>query len=163
MAIGPFRVILDTNIVVRGLLNPQSDSGRILLACEDRRIIAILSGPLLVEYRYVLADAALVRRYPELEPNKVKTALERLAYVGEVLKPVRMRFHFPRDPGDEKLLVLAIAGRATHVITTDRDLLDLPTGRGEASRRFRQRLPGVVVVRPEQFVRDYGADLGIER
>ncbi len=163
MPVSPFRVILDTNIVVRGLLNPRSDSGRILLACEDRSIVAVLSRQLLAEYRYVLADPPLVRRYPELEPKKVRTAIERLAYLGDVLRTVRTRFEYPRDPGDEKLIELAIAGQATHLITTDRDLLDLPAGRGDASHRFRQRRRGLQVVGPEQFVARHGAGLKIER
>ena len=163
MPILPFRVILDTNIIVRGLINRRSDSGRILLACEDRRIVALLSRALLAEYRYVLADADLVARYPELEPKKVEIALERLAYVADVLKTVQARFHYPRDPGDEKLLGLAIAGGATHLITTDRDFLDLPAGRGDAARRFRQRLPQLAVLLPEDFIHRHGTELAIER
>jgi uncharacterized protein len=157
------RIVLDTNILVRGLLNRLCDSGRILRACEERRIVALLSKPLLREYRFILNDPDLVARYPELEAIKVKTAVERLMYVGSVLRTVRAQFDYPRDRKDEKLITLAIAGRATHLITTDCDLLDLPHGGGDAGKRFRQRLPNIEVLPPEQFVEKYGRELGIER
>lgn len=163
MPLLPQRVVLDTNILVRGLINRRCDSGRILHACEKRRIVALLSKALLSEYRFILNDPDLVTRYPELEATKVKTAVERLMYVGEVLPIVRARFEYFRDQKDEKLIALAISGQATHLITTDRDLLDLPQGSDEATKRFRQRLPNIEVLSPDQFVGRYGQELGIER
>jgi putative PIN family toxin of toxin-antitoxin system len=159
----PQRVVLDTNILVRGLINRRCDSGRILRACEERKIIVLLSVALISEYRFILNESNLKARYPELETDKVKTAIERLMYVGEVLRTVRARFEFFRDRKDEKLITLAIAGQATHLITTDHDLLDLPSGVNDAAKRFRQRLPAIEVLMPDQFVRHYGRELGIER
>ncbi len=163
MPTAPFRVVLDTNILVRGLINSASDSGQILKACEDRQVVALLSKPLLSEYFFILSDPALVERYPILEAAKIKTAIERLTYVGDLLRAIRVRFPFPRDPKDEKLICLAIAGRATHLITTDRDLLDLSAGRDVSANRFRQRLPGLAILTPDQFVERYGRLLRIER
>ena len=107
----PQRIVLDTNILVRGLINGRCDSGRILWACEQRRVVAILSKPLISEYRFILNDADLMARYPELDAKKVKTAIERLMYVGDVLRTVRARFEYFRDRKDEKLIALAIAGQ----------------------------------------------------
>ncbi len=163
MPILPYRIVLDTNILVRGLLDRRCDSGRILHACEERRVVALLSRAVLSEYRFILNDPDLVARYPELEATKVKTAVERLMYVGEILRTVRARFEYFRDKKDEKLIALAIAGRATHLITTDHDLLDLPQGHDDAARRFRQRLANTAVLSSDQFVEEYGRDLGIER
>jgi putative PIN family toxin of toxin-antitoxin system len=159
----PLRIVLDTNILVRELINRRSDSGRILHACENRRAVALLSRELLLEYNFILHDSGVVTRYPELETSRVKTAIERLIYVGDFLRTVSIRFEFSRDRKDEKLITLAIAGQATHLITTDRDLLDLPHGHGEAAKRFRQRLPNIEVLRPDVFVRTYGRNLDIER
>jgi len=155
------RVVLDTNILVRALINHRSDSGRLLHACERRRVIILLSRALLSEYRYVLNAPILTARYPELKANKVKTAIERLMYVGDILRDIHTRFDFPRDRKDEKLLTLAIAGRATDLVTTDHDLLDLPHGKDDAARRFRQRLADIAILSPDQFVRRHGQELGI--
>jgi len=123
----------------------------------------VLSRSVLSEYRFILNDPELVARHPELEPIKAKTAIERLMYVGDLLRTVQARFEFVRDKKDEKLIALAIEGQADYFITTDNDLLDLPHGRDDAATRFRQRLPNIEALRPEEFVVRYGRKLGIER
>jgi len=124
----------------------------VLAFCDQRLVIPLISGAVLSEYRTVMGDPDVLARYPELSPTKVETVLTRLTYVGDVIRHKRVRFTFPRDPKDAKFIELAIAGGATAIVTCDRDFLDLPTGRDEASKRFRQRLPMIQVVRPEAFV-----------
>ena len=140
------RVVLDTNILVRGLLDRRCDSGRILSACESRRIVPLLNKALLSEYRTILGDKDLVARYPQLNAATVKTAIERLMYFGDVSSTAHVRFDFERDKEDEKLIVLAIVGRASHLITTDTDLLDIQHGHDGAATRFRRRLPMTLVL-----------------
>lgn len=47
------RVVLDTNVVIRGLANPGSIAGKILQLCEQRTLVLLLSLPVLF-----LADIA---------------------------------------------------------------------------------------------------------
>jgi predicted nucleic acid-binding protein len=82
-------------------------------------------------------------------------ALHRFRYVADEFTTGRVKFAFPRDPKDAMFVELAIAGGATHVVTLDPDLLSLPRGRTEASKRFRQRLRGVEVLRPGPFLDRY--------
>jgi putative PIN family toxin of toxin-antitoxin system len=123
------RVVLDTNVVLRGLLNEKSASGRILAVGESRRIVPVLSRELMAEYRAILNDPEVVGRYARLEARRVKVALERLAYVADIGRQRGRRFVFDRDPKDSKLIDLAISGAATHRLSTDADLLDLGMGR----------------------------------
>jgi uncharacterized protein len=153
----PPRVVLDTNVLIRGLINSRSPSGRILRACEQRRVIPLLSKAVLAEYRAVLTYREVVERYPELEDRRIRIVLERLTYVGDVIGLVK-RFSFPRDPKDAKFIELCIAGSATHLVTTDKDLLDLARGRGEAAKRLRQRLPGLAVMPPDEVVVLFGIE-----
>lgn len=67
-----------------------------------------------------------------------------------------VEFVFPRDPKDAALIELAIAGRASHIISTDDDLLALMKGLDDAAKRFRQRLPNASIVTPEEFARSFG-------
>lgn len=150
------RAVLDTNIVVRGFINPQSSSGRILRGCEDRRVLPLLSGEVLSEYRSTLRHPSIVERYPQLTRPEIDVSLERLLYVSDFYRQTNVRFAFPRDPKDAPLVELAIAGRATHLISVDNDLLALVKGRDDASRRFRQRLPGISVLKPEDYLRLHG-------
>jgi len=146
------RVVLDTNVLLRGLLNNRSAAGKVLEAVEVRRVLLLLSKPLMAEYRAVLSDSAVVDRFPDLTQERVEVALRRLRYFGEYLASVRTRFEFERDPRDEKLIELAIAAKATDIVSTDNDLLSLPTGHGDACKRFRQRLPNLRVLQPGEFL-----------
>ena len=156
------RLVIDTNTLLRAMLNMQSLSGLVVNACDQRRALVVLSKPVLTEYRNVLTDPEIVERYPELTARKVEVALRRLAYVGDVVRSGACQFAFPRDPKDAKFIELAIAGDATHIITLDHDLLSLRTDHADAGKRFRQRLPGVSVVQPGEFIRLYGREIGIE-
>lgn len=59
MAAHPFRVVLDTNILLRGLLNMRSASGRVVEACDSRVVVLLLSKPVISEYRAVLTAPQL--------------------------------------------------------------------------------------------------------
>ena len=148
----PFRVVLDTNILLRGLLNMRSASGGVLDACDRRSVVLLLSKPVIAEYREVLTYPAIVERYPELDFEKVEIALRRLRYVGDVVRRVKSRFDYQRDPKDAKFIELAIAGRATHIVSGDKDLLWLASGHGEVANRFRQRAPSTQVMNAATFL-----------
>jgi putative PIN family toxin of toxin-antitoxin system len=156
-----FRLVLDTNVLVRAFINRASDSGELLHACERRRVVPLLSTAVLREYRLILRDPMLCLRYPQLSKPDVAVALERLIYVSDVYRRVRAKFEFPRDPKDSQLIELAIVGNATHLITSDDDLIALPQGRTDASNRFRQRLPRIQIVKPFDFVRQHRGELGL--
>jgi putative PIN family toxin of toxin-antitoxin system len=66
-----YRLVLDTNVVVRGFINLNSISGRIITRCQMRRIIPLLSSAVLEEYRQVLTHPALLERYPELRRQDI--------------------------------------------------------------------------------------------
>ena len=147
-----FRVVLDTNILLRGLLDMRSASGRVTKACDQRIVLLLLSKPVFTEYRAILTEPAIVERYPELTAEKVEIALRRFRYVGELMRTIKASFDYPRDPKDEKFIELAIAGDATHIVSADKDLLSLAHGHGEAARRFRQRAPSTQVLDAKNFL-----------
>jgi len=144
---------------LRGLFNNSSAAGKVLEAVEARRVVLLLSKPLMAEYRAVLSDSAVLERFPDLTEECVEVALRRLRYFGEYLANVRTRFEFERDPRDEKLIELAIAARATDILSTVNDLLSLAIGHNDACRRFRQRLPNVRVLRPGEFLNMHTTEL----
>jgi putative PIN family toxin of toxin-antitoxin system len=156
---GPsFRVVLDTNTLLRGLVSGDSAAAAVLRAAERRLFVPLLSKPVLDEYRAVLADAALVARFPEITARLVEVTLRRLRFVGDYVRTPGITFRYARDPGDQKFIELAIALGASHIVTADKDLLSLSTGRGDAARRFRARLPTVRVLPAEQFANELPAE-----
>jgi uncharacterized protein len=148
------RIIIDTNVVLRGLTRTTSIPGMILDACSQRKIILLLSKSVLAEYRAVLYDPVLSQRFA-IKPAEVELALRHLHYVAEVIERKPRRFLFPRDPQDARFIELAIAGDATHLITNNADLLALSTSHTDAGKRFRQRLPRTQALHPGDFMRAF--------
>lgn len=87
--------------------------------------------------------------------------LHRLRYLADAFETARVKFRFDRDPNDAMFLELAIAGDATHIITLDTDLLSLPTSHTDDGKRFRQRLHRTAIIRPGEFVVQYGSVLSL--
>ncbi len=107
----------------------------------------------MLEYLAILSDKAVTSRSREITPESVALVLNRLRYISEYFPQVQTRFRFERDRKDERFIELAIEGRATHIITADKDLLSLTSSHSEPARRFRQRLPRTRILKPEEFVR----------
>jgi putative PIN family toxin of toxin-antitoxin system len=156
-----FRIVIDTNALLRSFVAGASPSAKIRRAAEKRLIVPLLSKPVVDEYRAVLSDGQLRAKFPQITTEVVEIAIRRLRFVSDYLQSPAVDFEFVRDPRDQKFIELAIGLRATHILSFDNDLLSLPKGASDAGRRFRQRLPGVEVMDAGSFLRAYGAELGI--
>ena len=161
VSIVPPRVVLDTNVMLRGFASDTSVAARLIEAAESRRFITLLSKPVLNEYVTILTDPDLHKRLPSLSHSRIELALRRLRFVGDYQQPVKARFLFPRDRRDEKFLELCISGQATHLLTHDNDLLSLPGAHSDAAKRLRQRSPSLQIMMPAIFVDNYRQALGI--
>ncbi len=149
------RVVLDTNTVLRGVVSETSASARLLDACRERRVLLLLSKGVVREYLQVLSSEEILALRPGLTVENVETLLGRLRYRAESFWTPSIEFVFDRDPRDAMFIELAIAGRATHIISHDKDLLSLPASRSDAGRRFRQRLPSATILNAADFVAQY--------
>ncbi|HZZ41994.1 MAG TPA: putative toxin-antitoxin system toxin component, PIN family [Tepidisphaeraceae bacterium] len=156
-----FRLILDTNVILRGLVNIRSASGRIMDAADQNMAALLLNKQILAEYKAVLSDPEIIQKFPELTPEKVEIALRRFRYRGEYLRKVKSTFKYPRDPLDEKFIDLAIAGQATHLVTSDKDLLSLSSGHTDAAKWVRRRLPQLKILEPLSLINNDGRIIGI--
>ena len=152
--------MLDTNVLLAGLVSKSSASQKVVDSLAARKAIVLLSTPVLAEYRAVLLHPATLERFENLTRRRIEQALHRLRYIGDEYRVVRASFEFPRDPCDAMFVELAIAGKATHLITMDGDLLSLPTARTDAGKRFRQRLPRLTVQTPQAFIERWGKSFG---
>jgi len=161
VARGHFRIVLDTNTLLRGLVSATSAAAKVRRGAEGRLFIPLLSKPVLDEYRAVLGSDAMVSKFPGLTPELVEVTARRLRFVSDYIRSPKVAFEYRRDPCDQKFIELAIALEATHLISADKDLLSLPSSRTEAGRRFRQRLPHIEVLSAGQFVKEYAEELGL--
>ena len=133
LALAPLRVVLDTNILVGAAYAEGSASRRIVEACLNGDLIAVLSPALRREYEQILRQAVRVRGFND--------ELRRLLDQAEIVEPQQTPRVVPDDPEDDKLVAVAVAAGAAALITNDRHLLTLdPHG-------------PVRIVRPAEFVR----------
>ena len=116
-------VVLDTNVVLGFYLSrsPGSPNGRVFRLWRDRRKFQlILSRELVNEYLEVLGRL-------NVAPEKITRLAERLKLRNTItLVNLGARPKASRDPEDNFLLATAVAGKASFLVTNDRDLLDIP-------------------------------------
>jgi putative PIN family toxin of toxin-antitoxin system len=118
------RVVLDANVVVSGLLQPRGPSGRIVAAVVERSVQAVVSRAILDEYRRALGYPKIRRRLAAA-PDVVAAWVDAFTLLAEVVPGERRVAVVAADPEDDKYLGAALEGRATHVVSGDRHLLDI--------------------------------------
>jgi uncharacterized protein len=121
------RVVFDTMVFVRCLLNPRSLWGRLVIHYGHAYEL-VLSQPVLTEILEVIERPEVKAKYrflDEFGPQQLLTLLQdvEVVTVGDI--PTASR-----DPKDNKFLATATAGRAAYLVSEDRDLLDLETYEG---------------------------------
>lgn len=123
------RVVFDTVVFVRCLINPTGLWGRLVF---DRAAdyALVLSLPILAEVLEVLQRPDLTRKYRGLAGRDVQAILSLVATAErvELIDIPRVS----RDPNDDKFLATAKAAGADYLVTEDQDLLVL--GRHEDVR-----------------------------
>ena len=132
------RVLFDTVVLVRGLINPGSPWGRLLFE-QASGYTWIVSPQIVDEYLEVLRRPRLVRKYRDVETRNLAAMLDLIA-TAIVVQPTAIPA-VCRDPEDDKFLAAAKAGRARFIVTEDMDLLDLSC------------YEGIQIVRAEAFLR----------
>ena len=98
------RLVIDTNVFVSGLLNPNGPPGQILDHVVHGRVIAVYSRPILDEYAIVLA-----RKKFSFNPDDIDSLIELLVTEGWPVRTVpRVDLPFP-DPSDQPFYECAAA------------------------------------------------------
>lgn len=114
------RAVVDTNVWVSALLNPEGYPGRVLNAFRDERFDLVISEPLLAELSEVLTRPRLAARYrlTQSASRDLVSLLRRRAH----LVSVRGTVQICRDPDDDVVIETALRGRADVLVTRDDDL-----------------------------------------
>lgn len=119
--------VIDTNVVVAGLLASRSDSpvARILDGMLGAAFAFVLSEPLLAEYRAVLLRPHL-RKLHDLSEAEIDTVLQELARHAIVLNAPAQTTLLAPDPGDQFLWNLLASRADLWLVTGDKRLLNSP-------------------------------------
>jgi putative PIN family toxin of toxin-antitoxin system len=129
------RIVLDTDVVVSGLLHSEGNPGRVLAlalagavqVCHDPRIVA--------EYAEVLARPRF-----QFSPERVREVLAKLEQDGVSIPASDQPLGLP-DADDEPFLAVTLAAAADYLVTGN--MADYPA----------EKRRGCAVVSPAEFMR----------
>lgn len=104
------RIVLDTNVVVSGLLSDHGAPAQVLDLCIAGDVTLVVDGRILREYREVLTRPEL-----KLAPRDVDEFLALTDYAERVIG-VPLPLEFP-DPGDLPFTEVAVAAAVDAIVT----------------------------------------------
>jgi putative PIN family toxin of toxin-antitoxin system len=127
-------IVLDTNVIVSGILRHFSKAALILTLVADGTVPVAYDLRLLSEYRDVLSRPKL-----NLAQKDVEAFLTQVEQEGFLVSAKPLEIHLP-DPDDEPFLEVAIAGRVEAIVTGNK-------------RHFpRKEYEGVRILSPAEFL-----------
>lgn len=122
------RVVVDTSVLVSGLIRHQGPPGDILRALRDGRFIVVYSHETLMEVVEVLGRDFFRSKY-HIQFNDIEVLVSLIRLRGDAVVPAQ-KITDCRDPKDNKFLEAAVAGEADYLVSGDGDLLSLNPYRG---------------------------------
>jgi putative PIN family toxin of toxin-antitoxin system len=117
------RAVLDTNIIISGLLWGGLP-GRIFQAALNEAFTAVLTEALLAETMRVLSRDKFISQITARQIDLTKIQ-EQYRAAAEIVEPADILGNVVRDPKDVMVLACAVGGKADYIVSGDHDLLTL--------------------------------------
>ncbi len=131
------KIVLDTNVLVSGLLTPFGTSGEIVRMVTAGKLILQYDSRILLEYKDILYR-------PKFQFNKehIDLLLDYIKKNGQLAPTLPLKHSLP-DPDDEAFLEIAIGGKVVCLITGNKT---------HYPRQFRE---GIKILAPSEFINFY--------
>lgn len=130
-------IVLDTNVIVSGLLSPFGPCSKIIRMLSSNELTAIYDSRIISEYREVLKRPKF-----KFDPNRTDAFLDQIIHSGNVVATSPLSRSLP-DPDDEPFLEAAFAGNAECLIT------------GNLNHFPPKSCLGVNIMSPDSFLKFY--------
>jgi putative PIN family toxin of toxin-antitoxin system len=118
------KIVLDTNVLLSGLMVPKGTPGRILAAWFEARFDVVMSLDQLEEIGRALGYPKIQRKL-KWDEQQIEQFLRQLYIRTEVIELHSTTVEVPRDSKDVPILATLIASGADVLVSGDRDLLEL--------------------------------------
>lgn len=134
-------IVLDTNVIVSGVLRPYSKAASILRLVAAGAITLVYDLRIFSEYRDVLNRPKFT-----FAKEDINAFLDQVEKEGVLVSVMPLKFSLP-DPEDESFLEVAIAGKATAIVTGNK-------------RHFpKKEYEGTRILSPAEFLEAFGSEL----
>ncbi len=135
------RVILDTSVIVSGLISPHGSPAQVIDRWRDDNFTLLYTPAMYEELEDVL-NRTWLKKHLAKTPNRIAEYLEAVVILGELVQGyVNVAGHV-RDPFDEMFLAGAKLGQADYIVSVDKDLLSL------------KQFEATQIVTPAQFLKE---------
>jgi uncharacterized protein len=131
------RIVLDTNVLVAGLLTPFGPCGEIVRMASSGRVTLCLDARIVSEYEEVLRRPKF-----QIEVDKLAALLDFIQYRGQTVASAPLADSLP-DPDDEPFLEVALHGDAECLVT------------GNQAHFPPKLCQGIKILSPAQFLTYY--------
>ena len=105
------KIVLDTNVLVSALINPEGFPAKILNLILNGRLTVLYDNRIMGEYRVVLS-----RKKFNFPLEMIEPLIDFIKYEGEFIASEPLKTHFV-DEDDKMFLEVAVSGNAEHLIT----------------------------------------------
>lgn len=127
-------IVIDTNVLVAGLLSPFGACGEIVRMISAGELTLSFDARILSEYKEVLHRPKF-----GFENNKIAAFLGYIVYHGRAVAPSPLTLSLP-DPDDEPFLEVTLASQAVYLVT------------GNQKHFPAERCKGAKVISPNEFL-----------
>lgn len=148
------RIVLDTNVLLSGLMLSDSTPGKIVNAWRKRNFYLAVSEPMLEEIARVLAYTKIKKRL-NWDDEQITRYIALLRFEAELVSIVGVEANVPADPNDNHLLATLICfqpmtcaarwvtnlTKVSHIACTLRTLFGLTSS---ANARFMKLIPTIL-------------------
>ncbi len=117
------RIVLDTNVIVSGVISPHGAPRQILEAWHQKKFVLLTSEAIILEVSRVLHYPRLQETY-QLSEADIQVVLDSLLNETHLLADL-YEVQRSRDPDDNVLLACALEGKADYLVSGDSDLLEI--------------------------------------
>ena len=117
------RAVIDTGVLVSGLISPQGTTGSVLKALRDGLFTVVYSSETMMEAVEVLGRDKFKLKY-HIQPDDITALVNLIRLRGEAVY-INQRVVECRDPKDDKFLEAALGGNADCIVSGDDDLLSM--------------------------------------
>ena len=147
------RAVFDCNVLLQAAARERSAAADCLRMVETGKTHHYLSESILLEIADVLNRPYIRKYFKSLTDEVVGAFLLQLRKNSTIIPNITKKFHYSRDPDDERYVDLAVEAEADYIVSRDKDLLDLMTDHTVEAKEFRQRFRHLKIVDPEAFKR----------
>lgn len=145
-------VVFDCQVFVQVLVSREGPASACYRLVTTGAVALRTSADILTEIGSVLNRPKLRRQFTKLTDERVEAFLTDLAANSLVVADIPMVFTYERDPKDEMYVNLALAARASYLVSRDKDLLDLMRVDLPEGSDFQKRFSGLRILDPAAFL-----------